>query len=344
MTENSARPANPFGTQIARSGESFGTQTSPPAHSSERQTSHSANPPGAQTARPANPSGTQTSRRSGRISLAVPILLIGSDSEGKVFSEETQTVMLSLHGAGIISRYKLIAEQELILREKSTSRETTIRVVGEIGQQGRMYTYGVAFVDETLRFWLMDFPPGPGRESPATELVLECGGCGDVVEVANGDYEYDICAIHGGLAHHCGKCGLLTVWRRTEKKKEVKETKEVKEIINEREEAAVVERAPKSLLVAEAADRRHRVRAKVNFSACVRTEVFGDDVVRCIDMSRGGVSFRSEHAYTREMVVEIAVPFSAEAREAPAIFVRGRIANVKETEGRRRCGVEFLRG
>src|ERR1700758_2029126 len=197
MTENSARPANPSGTQIARSGESFGTQTSPPA----------------------KPSGTQTSRRSGRISLAVPILLIGSDSEGKVFSEDTQTVMLSLHGAGIISRYKLIAEQELILREKSTSRETVIRVVGEIGQQGRMYTYGVAFVDETLRFWLMDFPAGPRRESPATELVLECGGCGDVVEVANGDYEYDICAIHGGLAHYCGKCEMLTVWRQTEKVK-----------------------------------------------------------------------------------------------------------------------------
>lgn len=29
-------------------------------------------------------------RRSGRITLAVPILLIGSDSEGKVFSEQTR--------------------------------------------------------------------------------------------------------------------------------------------------------------------------------------------------------------------------------------------------------------
>jgi hypothetical protein len=71
-------------------------------------------------------------RRSGRITLAVPILLIGSDSVGKVFSEQTHTVMLSLHGAGIVSRYRLVAEQQLVLREKATNREAEIRVVGEI--------------------------------------------------------------------------------------------------------------------------------------------------------------------------------------------------------------------
>jgi hypothetical protein len=44
-----------------------------------------------------------TVRRSGRIPREIPILLIGSDMEGTVFSEETKTVMISLHGAGIVS-------------------------------------------------------------------------------------------------------------------------------------------------------------------------------------------------------------------------------------------------
>jgi hypothetical protein len=156
-------------------------------------------------------------RRSGRISVAVPILLIGSDSEGKVFSEQMHTVMLSLHGAGIVSRHKLVAEQQLVLREKATNREAEIRVVGEIGKQGRMYTYGVAFLEETQRFWLMDFPAGPAHEEQPAVLLLECGGCGEVMELANGDYEYDICAIQGGLAQYCKECGLLTVWSKTEK-------------------------------------------------------------------------------------------------------------------------------
>jgi hypothetical protein len=38
----------------------------------------------------------------------------------------------------------------------------------------------------------------------------------------------------------------------------------------------------------------HR-RAKVNYYACVRTEAFGDDIVQCIDMSRGGVGFKTKN-------------------------------------------------
>lgn len=67
-------------------------------------------------------------RRSGRVTKAVPIVVIGSDSEELVFSEETKTVVLSRHGAGILSRYKMVAEQELILRVKSTDREAEVRV------------------------------------------------------------------------------------------------------------------------------------------------------------------------------------------------------------------------
>jgi hypothetical protein len=59
--------------------------------------------------------------------------------------------------------------------------------------------------------------------------------------------------------------------------------------------------------------RRHR-RAKVNDYSCVHCETFGDDIVSCIDVSRGGLSFKTKHPYPRSSVVHIAVPF---AREAP---------------------------
>jgi hypothetical protein len=96
----------------------------------------------------------QRVRRSGRITIAVPILLIGSDCD--VFSEETKTVIISLHGAGVLSRHKLVSEQELVLE---CDREAEIRVVGEIGIQGDSHAYGVAFVHETLDFWNISFPP-----------------------------------------------------------------------------------------------------------------------------------------------------------------------------------------
>jgi hypothetical protein len=98
------------------------------------------------TAETQNPPVTQKSRRGGRISKQVPILLIGHDSDGRVFTEETHTLVLSMHGAGIVSRQRLVAEQELVLRWREKEREADVRVVGEIAQQGDLHTYGVAFV------------------------------------------------------------------------------------------------------------------------------------------------------------------------------------------------------
>jgi hypothetical protein len=46
-------------------------------------------------------------RRSGRIKKEIAILLLGTDTQGHVFAEETKTGTLSLHGAGIVSDLKL---------------------------------------------------------------------------------------------------------------------------------------------------------------------------------------------------------------------------------------------
>jgi hypothetical protein len=64
-----------------------------------------------------------------------------------VFAEETQTVTLSRHGAGIISKHKLAADGILILRFLGGSSEVSIRLVGELGDDLRGYVYGVTFVD-----------------------------------------------------------------------------------------------------------------------------------------------------------------------------------------------------
>src|SRR2546429_9961980 len=97
-------------------------------------------------------------RRSGRIATEIAILLVGSDIGGTTFSEQTKTVLLSRHGAGIVSQYALSAEQELILRRLDTNKEAEVRLVGRIGVEGEVYTYGVAFLDSTNNFWGMEFP------------------------------------------------------------------------------------------------------------------------------------------------------------------------------------------
>jgi len=351
-------------------------------------------------------------RRSGRVFQSVPILLIGSDAEGRMFTEDSHTVILSLHGAGIVSNHKLIAEQELILRSKESGREAEIRVVGEIGSEDGRYTYGVAFLDDELDFWKMDFPPSPSATERPLELVLQCGSCGATVTLLNGDYEFDVCAIHGGLVRYCTECGFATVWKRPEAggaprrpvpkverkleppqraavvvehagleleeqesltqpftgyvapletvklepravhvgaQAELQVEARVEDRGNSRAERHAEVRAENEARTAATTttavdDRRQRIRAKVNYFACVQSAAFGKDVVTCIDMSRGGLGFRTKNAYAISTDVTIAVPFSPESPNAPAIYVPARVVNIAELPELKmfRCGVAFL--
>ncbi len=329
-------------------------------------------------------------RRSGRISKSVPILLMGSDTEGRVFSEETRTVILSLHGAGIVSSHKLLAEQELILRSLETNREVEVRVVGEIGEQGDHHMYGVAFLDEAADLWQMQFPAPPPLAERPLELDLECTACGATVALLNSDYEFDVCAIHGGLVRYCTECGFATVWKRPEPgmpstaaraKPEPQRPRVEPRVLFAEQERAREELGLESVAESLAAqvgrlakekprrggespkrdggaqplmetratataveDRRGRVRAKVNYFACVKSELFGQDVVMCIDMSRGGLGFRTNKEYLVSTEVTIAVPFSPESPNAPAIFVAARVVNIRRLseQGMFRCGVMFL--
>src|SRR5260370_32763212 len=103
-------------------------------------------------------------RRSSRIPKEIAIMLVGSDMEGRVFSEETKTVVLSRHGAGIISQYVLSAEQEMILRRLDNDKEAEVRVVGQLGCHGESHTYEVAFLDPELAFCGVQFPSQPALE------------------------------------------------------------------------------------------------------------------------------------------------------------------------------------
>ena len=106
-----------------------------------------------------------------RIPKEIPILLIGSDLDGRMFSERPITVLLTLHGAGVLSRHKLAPEQELIPRWPDKNKEADIRIVGQIGEQSGRHTYGVAFFDLNLNFWEIDFPPISDGEKNSTFML-----------------------------------------------------------------------------------------------------------------------------------------------------------------------------
>jgi hypothetical protein len=158
----------------------------------------------------------QRKRRSGRIAKEIAIALLGTNTTGKVFSENTKTVVLSRHGAGIISRYRFSPDERLTLRLPDSSKEAEIRLVGQIGGEPGRYVYGVAFVDPDPHFWPMEFPPPESFESASSSIVLECSLCQARQNIEQHEIEEDVYSVNGNILRFCESCGTSTPWKKSE--------------------------------------------------------------------------------------------------------------------------------
>jgi hypothetical protein len=156
----------------------------------------------------------QQKRRSGRIAKELAIVLLGTDATGKVFSEETITVVLSRHGAGVVTRYRFSPDERLTLRLPSSAKEAEIRLVGQIGGEPGRYVYGVTFVDPNPDFWPMEFPPPDPFEQVNQRIALECSMCQTRAEMEQGDIEEDVYSATGNILRHCAECGTSTPWKK----------------------------------------------------------------------------------------------------------------------------------
>jgi PilZ domain len=316
-------------------------------------------------------------RRSSRIPKEVAILLTGSDMDGKGFSEMTKTVLLSRHGAGIISTYKLSAEQEIIVRYLDTNKEALVRVVGRIGSEGETYTYGVAFLDPgTIDFWGIDFAPVSEKDKEARCVLLECGNCKERETVEHIDVESDVLIINEGIVRYCKQCGDSTLWKRASEAPDERPVLvaagSVPSVSSSKEATNIATmQAPRSPQGSEGVptpanlqssstaatpsaygtpaerkpaapidNRRKHPRARVNYKACIRRSGFADEVVACEDMSKGGICFKSRKKYFERTAIEVAVPYSPGGN---AIFVPAEIAWVVEITKDKlyKCGIAY---
>jgi hypothetical protein len=154
-------------------------------------------------------------RRSGRVAKELEIVLLGTDTTGKVFAEQTKTVVLSRHGAGIISYYRFTPDEVLTLRLPDSNKEAEVRLVGQIGGEPGRYVYGVAFVDPDPHFWAMDFPP-PEEFERARSIALECSRCQVRQTVEHLEIEEDVYSVNGYVLRFCAECGTSTEWKKAE--------------------------------------------------------------------------------------------------------------------------------
>lgn len=292
-------------------------------------------------------------RRSGRVPKEVAVILSGSDAEGRHFSERTHTLLVSAHGASVLSHRKLIPEQEIYLRVVATNREVEVRICGEIGERLDGHIYGIAFVDGNLDLWKMEFPPAEGLPKDLVPVTLECVSCRRQVAQQLDAIEMDVCIANEGMLRYCVQCGVSTIWKIATRKRPLLPEKPAPRLVPFPEPvlAATAPAESDLLPLAESpaaspvpgpANRRAHRRTHVRYNACIRAKGIAEEVVPCEDMSRGGFSFHSPRTYPVDTPVDAAVPY---VPGGSSIFVPARIANIESLQSGKiyRYGVAYVK-
>ena len=106
-----------------------------------------------------SPSDASNRRRSERVMLQIPVRVLTETAERVQVQEDTHTLVVNAHGALIALEAQVVAQQNVMLSNKSTQQSIDCRVVHIGSAQGGKTQVGMEFIKPSGKFWQIDFPP-----------------------------------------------------------------------------------------------------------------------------------------------------------------------------------------
>jgi len=250
-----------------------------------------------------------------RICIGVPVDVSGMDLNGQDFLERTQTEYISCGGANLLLNRFLGPDQQITIRRAGSRIEATARIIGQIGIRAHGFVYGIALTSAGSTFWGIHFPPGSDA-TKATSIRCSCCMRNETAEL--NDIETSVLQANNLLSRTCSECNAITFWQQCDS----------------------CDSKPVSGMGSKP-NRRKNIRTSMKAAACLCQPTGLRDVAGLLDISRGGISFRSTHSYTVHSWVELAVPYTEGGAN---IFVPGRIAWERPvSNGVREYGVQYVR-
>jgi hypothetical protein len=98
-------------------------------------------------------------RRSQRVLMQVSVRIRGTDSQGKEFEEETETLAINAHGALILISARVTSGSKMMMQHKRTQEEQECHVVFLGPVRAGKAEIGLEFSEPRPAFWRVAFPP-----------------------------------------------------------------------------------------------------------------------------------------------------------------------------------------
>ena len=98
-------------------------------------------------------------RRSQRVLLRLPILIIARGADNQHVSENAFTTNVSAHGALLLLSMRVSLNQKILIRNPDTLEEQFVRVIHLTPAAEGKSEVGVEFLKAAPKFWRISFPP-----------------------------------------------------------------------------------------------------------------------------------------------------------------------------------------
>ncbi|HET7102181.1 MAG TPA: PilZ domain-containing protein [Terriglobia bacterium] len=262
-------------------------------------------------------------RQSERISLALPVQLMGSNLFGDIFMYEGWTEVVNQNGARIHLKQNLAPDQEITVRCMETGKEAVARVVGRVNGKAKQNVYGIILLDPETHPWGINFPPRGDSAGAVGRIVLECLVCHTRDLVYLDAFELEVLESSETLARFCRRCTDSTMWKKPFEPPTALQPE--------------TEPSPEN-----GQERRREARRETRTVACIRSREFGDDLVRVRNVSRTGLCFEGRREYEKDWKIEVAIPFSSGGGN---VFLPARVARILNISSGSHTlfGVEYTR-
>ena len=106
-----------------------------------------------------SPSEGANRRRSERVMLQIPIVVMTESVEGEPMEEETQTMVVNAHGGLVKLHMEVLPAQPIVLKHPHSGVEATARVVRVEIPPGGFTAVAFEFLEPSPHFWPVEFPP-----------------------------------------------------------------------------------------------------------------------------------------------------------------------------------------
>jgi hypothetical protein len=108
---------------------------------------------------PSNHISAPNRRRTQRVFLRLPILVIARGPDQQHVSENAFTTNVNVHGALILLSMRVEAGQKILIRHTETLEEQFVRVVHVTPAAEGKSEVGIEFLKPAPEFWRISFPP-----------------------------------------------------------------------------------------------------------------------------------------------------------------------------------------